>query len=323
MSRKVLALSGGVGGAKLAAGLDAVLDGGELTVVCNTADDFEHLGLHVSPDLDSVLYALAGLNDVERGWGRADEGWRFMEALGQLGGEDWFNLGDRDLATHVQRTLRLEAGATLSQVTDELRLALGVRSQIVPMSDDPVRTVIETRSAGDLAFQHYFVRDRCEPPVRGFRFEGAETAGVSPAFRALLEAPNLDAVIVCPSNPFVSVDPILGVPEVRELLAAARAPVIAVSPIVGGEAIKGPAAKMMDELGLPTSVVSVAEHYGDRARDGLLDAFVIDRLDEALRADVEALVPNVLVTDTVMRDDRIRRGLAEDCLQLAAGLRRG
>ncbi|MEM6703587.1 MAG: 2-phospho-L-lactate transferase [Acidobacteriota bacterium] len=321
MSRKILALSGGVGGAKLAAGLDAVLPAGELTIVCNTADDFEHLGLHVSPDLDSVLYALAGLNDTDRGWGRADEGWRFMEAIGQLGGEDWFNLGDRDLATHVQRTLRLRDGATLSQVTDELRTALGIRSQLLPMSDDPVRTIIETKDSGDLAFQHYFVRDRCAPPVRGFRFDGAAAASCSTGFRRALDDEALEAIVVCPSNPFVSVDPILAVPGVREALRSAVAPVIAVSPIVGGQALKGPAAKMMEELGLPTSALSVAEYYGARQGGGLLDGFVLDRVDADDRSEVEAVVPQVLVADTVMSDAAVRRSLAQDCLEFASTLR--
>lgn len=321
MTGKVLALSGGVGGAKLVSGLDAVLPAEALTIVCNTADDFEHLGLHVSPDLDSVLYALAGLNDSERGWGRADEGWRFMEALTQLGGEDWFNLGDRDLATHVQRTVRLRADATLSEVSDELRRSLGIRSRLLPMSDDPVRTVIETRDRGDLAFQHYFVRDRCEPAVRGFRFDGAETAACSEGFLQALADEALEAIVICPSNPFVSVDPILALRGVRDGLGTAAAPILAVSPIVGGEALKGPAAKMMTELGLPTSALSVAAHYGSRSAGGLLDGFVIDTVDGGDRSAIEQVVPEVLVTDTVMTGEAVRRSLARDCLRFAANLR--
>ena len=190
-------------------------------------------------------------------------------------------------------------------VTDELRSALGIGSQLVPMSDDPVRTIIETKDGGELAFQHYFVRDRCEPAVRGFRFEGAEAATCSPGFREALADQTLAAIVICPSNPFVSVDPILAVPGVRRALQESPAPVIAVSPIVGGEALKGPAAKMMSELGLPTSALSVAEHYGSRSEGGLLDGFVLDRVDVDDEAAVRAVVPQVLVTDTVMVDDAV------------------
>ncbi len=314
---RVLALSGGVGGAKLAAGLDDLLEPGELTVVCNTADDFEHLGLHIAPDLDSVLYALAGLNDTERGWGRADEGWRFMDALGQLGGETWFNLGDRDLATHVQRTLALRAGRSLSEATDQIRRALGIPSEIAPMSDQPVRTIIHTATQGDLEFQHYFVRERCEPAVTGFSFRGADEARPSASLERELQAGDLDAVIVCPSNPYVSVDPILAVPGVRALLQSTKAPIVGVSPIVGGEALKGPAAKMMAELGVPSSSESVARHYGARDQGGLLDAFVIDRTDAAASGDIRQVIPNVEMCNTVMTDASVRRSLARFTLETA------
>ena len=321
MKQRILALSGGVGGAKLAAGLDAVIGSKDLSIVCNTADDFEHLGLHISPDLDSVLYALAGLNDTERGWGRADEGWRFMEALGQLGGDTWFNLGDRDLATHVHRTVALRGGATLSQATGALCEALGIRAQLIPMTDQPVRTIIKAQDGRELEFQHYFVRDRCEPPVSSFRFDGIEDAKPSAEFSRLLSSEDLDAVILCPSNPFVSVDPILEVPGVRQALSNCSAPIVAVSPIVGGEALKGPAAKMMAELQLPTSSTSVARHYGSRASGGLLDAIVLDHADEGIVAEVERYVPHVAVTATVMTDASVRRRLALDCLELAGRLR--
>ena len=229
-----VALSGGVGGAKLALGLcDVLEDPGRLTVVANTGDDFEHLGLQVCPDLDTLTYTLAGLANEETGWGRAGESGAFMEALGALGGETWFFLGDKDLAIHVERTRRLRAGESLSTVTSALCTRLGIRARIVPMSDDPVPTVVETPE-GPLAFQHYFVRERCRPKVRGFRHEGAERARPAPRSSTPLAAPDLGAVIVCPSNPYISIDPILAVPGVRAALAACEAPVIAVSPSSAG-----------------------------------------------------------------------------------------
>jgi LPPG:FO 2-phospho-L-lactate transferase len=324
----VLALSGGVGGAKLAAGLAAVLPPEDLLVVCNTGDDFEHLGLHVSPDLDSVVYALAGRNDEERGWGRARETWSFLEALGELGGETWFRLGDRDLAMHVERTRLLRAGRSLSEATAGLASALGVGCAVAPMSDDPVRTIVLTRAtaeshASELAFQHYFVRDRCAPTVAGFRFDGAERATPSPALAAALRGASqpggaLEAIVICPSNPYLSVDPILALPGVRELLRRRRAPVVAVSPIVGGEALKGPAAKIMRELGVGASAVSVARHYASR---GPLDGFLLDRRDVAEREAIERLGVAVATADTVMAAAEDRRRVAHAALALAAAVR--
>ncbi|MGA0562558.1 2-phospho-L-lactate transferase [Ancylobacter sp. VNQ12] len=270
---KVVALSGGIGGAKLALGLDRVLAPGQLTIIANTGDDFRHLGLHISPDIDTLLYTLAGLDDPVRGWGRRDETWNFMQALGQIGGETWFQLGDGDLAIHVERTRRLAGGETLSEVTDGLRRRLGIASAIVPMSDDPVRTRVET-DEGWLDFQHYFVRRRCEPRVRALEFAGAATARLAANALAALSDPALAAIIICPSNPYLSVDPIRAVPGLREALHAASAPVIAVSPIIAGQAVKGPTAKMMAELGLMPSAATVAEHYA-----GLIDVFVVDEAD--------------------------------------------
>lgn len=315
---RILALSGGVGGAKLAVGLAACVEPDELVVVCNTGDDFEHLGLHISPDLDSVMYALAQKNDEQRGWGRADEGWRFMESLRELGGDDWFSLGDRDLATHVERTQRLHSGATLSQATTDLCTALGIRHSLAPMSDHPVRTIVST-DQGPLAFQHYFVRERCEPSVTGFHFEGIDHAQPSAQFAEALDDPKLGAVIICPSNPFVSVDPILQLPGVTDQLRSLKAPVIAVSPIVGGEALKGPAAKMMQELGFPTTATEVARFYTQR---DLLTGFVLDEIDAELEAEVRAFGVALLVTQTVMRSQKDRRKLAEDCLAFSSSLRR-
>ena len=307
----VIALSGGVGGAKLALGLSRLGLGDDLLIVTNVGDDFEHLGLNICPDLDSVTYALAGLNDQEKGWGRADEGWRFMAALGELGGDNWFNLGDRDLAMHVLRTEALARGESLTQVTRSITRQLGITAQVVPMTDDPVRTMVHT-AEGPLAFQHYFVRDQCEPVVTGFEFEGIAEARPQADFMATLKNPDLRAVIITPSNPFVSVDPILDLPGVRGALGAAPAPVIAVSPIVAGQAIKGPAAKMMTELGMPSTALAVAKYYGD-----LLDGFVLDHGDKEQADAVAALDIHPVVTKTVMVSLEDRENLARDVLTLA------
>lgn len=269
----VLALSGGVGGAKLALGLDRVLPAGALTVVANTGDDFTHLGLSVSPDIDTLLYTLAGLDNPETGWGRRGETWTFMAALESLGGETWFKLGDGDLATHVERTRRLTAGESLSAVTDDFRRRLGISARLLPMSDDPVRTRLST-DAGWLDFQDYFVRRHCEPAVREIVFAGAQSARVQPDLLAALAADSLRMVVICPSNPLISIDPILSLPGLREALRTCRTPIVAVSPIIGGKAVKGPTAKMMAELGLPVDAAAVARHYGD-----LLAHYVVDEAD--------------------------------------------
>jgi LPPG:FO 2-phospho-L-lactate transferase len=311
-----LALSGGVGGAKLALGLARVLAADRLTVIANTGDDFEHLGLYVAPDLDTVMYNLAGLANPDTGWGREGESWSFLGALEALGGETWFRLGDRDLAVHVERTRRLAAGETLSEVTAALCGRLGVLPLIAPMSDQPVRTMVATPQ-GELPFQHYFVRERCEPEVVGFRFAGVESARPSEALAATLADPELASIVVCPSNPFVSVDPILAVPGVENAVRLCAAPVIAVSPIVAGAALKGPAAKMMRELRVPVTAIEVARHY---ARRGLLDGFVLDAQDQALRGEVEALGIAVLVTDTVMVSLEDRERLAREVLEWGSQL---
>jgi LPPG:FO 2-phospho-L-lactate transferase len=310
-----VALSGGVGGAKLAAGLARVLVPSALLVVANTGDDFEHLGLHVSPDLDTLTYTLAGLNDPETGWGRAGETWTFMAALEALGGETWFRLGDGDLAIHVERTQRLAAGESLSEIAARFGARLGIAASIVPMSDDPVRTVVRTPE-GPLAFQHYFVRLRCEPEVSGFEFAGAEAARANPAFLEALADPALEAVVICPSNPFISIDPILALPRVKAKIRAAAAPLIAVSPIVGGRALKGPTAKMMRELKLAENAAAIARHYDD-----LLDGYVIDRQDRALEEEVRALGLKVLVTDTVMTGAEDQVALARAVLGFAEACR--
>ncbi|MGB0683228.1 MAG: 2-phospho-L-lactate transferase [Magnetovibrionaceae bacterium] len=309
---RVVALCGGVGGAKLALGLSKVVGPEDLTIIANTGDDFEHLGLAISPDLDTVLYTLAGLANPQQGWGRADETWSFMESLDTLGGETWFKLGDKDLALHVERTRRLGRGETLSTVTDRLRRNLGVGARLLPMSDQPVRTMVQT-DRGELAFQNYFVAMACEPVVTGFRFDGIETASPAPGVLEAINAPGLDAIIICPSNPFVSVNPMLSLPGFREALAAAKAPIVAVSPIVGGKALKGPAAKMMAELGQEISPATVVEAYQD-----FLDGFVLDQLD---RHSTGALPCPVRFSQTVMSSLDDRMSLARDVLAFAISLK--
>ena len=311
---RVLALSGGIGGAKLALGLDRILPEGDLAVLCNTGDDFEHLGLHVSPDIDTVMYTLAGIANPETGWGRAGETWAFMEALEALGGEGWFRLGDRDLAVHVERTRRLRTGENLSAITADFANRLDINTALLPMSDQPVRTLVDT-DEGVLPFQRYFVERRCAPTVRGFTFDGAANAKLPLALQHILDSDRLEAIVICPSNPFISIDPILAVPGMREALSAARAPVVVISPIIGGKAVKGPTAKMMTELGLPTSTASIAGHYR-----GLLDGIVLDETDTG---DASALDLPCLVTPTLMTTEEDKRRLAAATLDFAADLAEG
>ena len=311
MSRgHVLALSGGVGGAKLAAGLATVLPPERLTIAVNTGDDFEHLGLTVCPDIDSVVYALAGLNDTQRGWGVVDESWRMMEMLGKLGEETWFNLGDRDMAMHLARSWRLRAGESLSAVTARLAGALGIAHAVVPMSDAPLRTQVET-DAGWIDFQRYFVAEQCRPAVRAIRFAGAG----APPSQALIEAlarSDLAAVVICPSNPFLSVDPILAVDGVRAALEGLSIPCIAVSPLIGGKAVKGPLSKLLAELGRGADNPAIARHYG-----ALADRFVIDRTDAKDAEGLRALGLSVTVTETLMHNANDRERLAREVLAAA------
>ena len=310
MSGHVLALSGGVGGAKLAAGLAAVLPPERLTIAVNTGDDFEHLGLTICPDIDSVVYALAGLNDTQRGWGVADETWQAMAMLRALGAPDWFNLGDRDLGMHLTRSAMLREGQSLSETTAALTAALGIAHAVVPMSDAPVRTQVETPQ-GWLDFQHWFVREQCRPQVAGIRFAGLP-AQPSPGLAEALSRPDLAAIVICPSNPFVSVDPILALDGVRAALEARKVPVVAVSPLVGGQAIKGPLAKMLAERGQGCNNLAIADHYS-----GLVDHWLIDEADGAQAQEVRARGVAVTVSATVMctADDRAR--LAREALSAA------
>jgi LPPG:FO 2-phospho-L-lactate transferase len=307
----VVALSGGIGGAKLALGLYRELPPDALMVVCNTGDDFEHLGLSISPDLDTVLYTLAGIANPATGWGRAEETWSFMAALAELGGETWFQLGDRDLATHVERTRRRAAGATLAAISADFARRLGVRARLLPMCDAPVRTLVDT-DEGVLLFQRYFVERRCAPVVRGFAFAGAATARPPAALVEALAGARVEAVVICPSNPFISIDPILAVSGMRAALAACRAPVVAVSPIIGGRAVKGPTAKMMSELGLEVSSLTIAEHYA-----GLIDGLVLDHADAG---EIAAIGLPCLPTATLMSDEADKRRLAQDVLAFARRL---
>jgi LPPG:FO 2-phospho-L-lactate transferase len=307
--RLVLALAGGVGGGKLARGLAAVLPPEQLAIVVNTADDFAHLGLHISPDIDSVLYALADLNDPERGWGLAGETWNFMAAMERLGGETWFRLGDRDLATHILRSRELAAGRSQSDVTRMLARRLGIAHAVAPMTDDPVRSIVQT-DEGALDFQDYFVRQQCQPAFRGVVFQGAAYAKSSKAFRDALD--RAQAIVIAPSNPFVSIDPILAVPGVAGALRRSLRPVVAISPIVGGQAVKGPLAKMMRERGLEASAHGVARHYGR-----LVDGWIVDAADRALTPAIEALGCRVTVRDTIMRTLDDKRRLAQDALEFA------
>jgi len=305
---RVVALCGGVGGAKLAFGLARML-GEDLTVIVNTGDDFEHLGLTICPDIDTVLYTLSGRANRTQGWGRADESWNFMEALAELGGETWFQLGDRDLALHVERTRALKAGMPLTDFIAHAAWRFGISSRILPMCDDPVRTYLET-SEGILPFQRYFVERRCAPVVKKIFFRGADTARASASVSAELQSEKLRAIVICPSNPYLSIDPLLAAPGIRALLEATPVPVIAVSPIIGGKAVKGPTTKIMDELGVEVTSAAIAEHYS-----GLIDGLVIDHGDAGEAGSLELPVRAV---PTLMTTDEDRDRLAAEVLDFAA-----
>jgi LPPG:FO 2-phospho-L-lactate transferase len=302
-SLKIVALAGGVGGAKLAHGFAQILPPENLTVIVNTGDDFEHYGLYISPDLDTVCYTLAGLANPETGWGRRDETWRVIENASKLGGPDWFRLGDQDLGTHLERTRRLREGQTLSQITRDFCRAWGIQHTVLPMSDQPIRTIVETEE-GDLAFQEYFVHRRCEPRVRGFRFEGSESAQPAPGVMGAIQS--ADVIVICPSNPWVSVDPILHV------LGKLERPVVAISPIIAGQTVKGPAAKMYRELGIEPSALAVARHYRHVA-----NGFVLDTADQHLEPEIRSLQMRTFVTNILMTSHVERKDLAMAIVQFA------
>ncbi|MDB3954191.1 2-phospho-L-lactate transferase [Alphaproteobacteria bacterium] len=309
---RCIALSGGVGGAKLALGLSKILTPDELLIVANTGDDFEHLGLTICPDIDTLLYTLAGIANPDTGWGRANESWETMKTLKAIGGETWFRLGDLDLALHLTRTQQLASGKTLSDTVAGLAKSLGLKHPIIPMSDQPVRTMVRTE-IGELPFQEYFVKNQCLPKVSGFQFAGVTDAKPNPRLMDAFNDPRLEAVIFCPSNPFISIDPILAIPGLREDLRARSAPTIAVSPIIGNRALKGPAAKMLRELGFDTSAAAIADHYGD-----LLQGFVIDSQDIDLANNLETKSRRVHATNTVMKSLEDRVALARETFAFAS-----
>jgi len=309
---QILALSGGIGGAKLALGLQQVLPPGALTVAVNTGDDFEHLGLAISPDIDTVTYTLGGVSNLELGWGRAGDSWNFMAEIERLGGESWFRLGDKDLAVHIERTRRLAAGESLAAITADFARRFQIVSRIVPMTDDLVRTMVVT-DEGTLDFQHYFVARRCEPAVKSLAYAGAADALLAPEIAQLLEQLTLHAIIICPSNPWLSVAPMLEIPAWRDALREAHVPVIAVSPLIGGQAVKGPTAKVMQDLQLEVSSAAVAQYY-----DGLIDGFVLDTADAHLAAEIGVATH---VTGTLMKTPADKQRLAREVLQFAESFR--
>ena len=310
----ILVFAGGVGGAKLTNGLAKIYPAEEMVAVVNTGDDFIHFGFRISPDLDTVMYALAGVNNPATGWGIANETWNMMASLEQLGGQIWFRLGDRDLATHIVRTELLQKGQTLSEITAALCAAWGVRQRISPMTDQPVETVLHT-DEGVLSFQHYFVRRRCEPRVRRIEFVGAAEAAPSPMFSAALADRRLKAVVICPSNPYLSIQPILSLKGVRQAIANLSVPVVAVSPLIGGAAVKGPAAKIMHELGATPSTAEIARFY-----TGFIDGLVIDERDRNLHAEIAAMGIRVCVTETFMNDVAAQTRLARTTIDFASSI---
>lgn len=298
---RTVALAGGVGGAKLADGLSNLLPASDLTIVVNTGDDFEHLDLYISPDLDTVCYTIAGLSDPIKGWGRANETWNFLDNLTKLGGPSWFQIGDKDLSTHVERTRRMKNDETLSQITEEFCSSWNIGPKILPMSDDKVRTIVDTNE-GRLSFQEYFVARKCEPNIKGFEFDGIEKAAPAPGVLSAIN--DADLIVFCPSNPWVSIDPILNLKDVRSSLKEKK--VVAVSPIIQGKTVKGPAAKMYKDMGIEPSALAVFNHYED-----LLSAFVIDDLDSVLATKIKS---QVLVTNTIMKNSQDRINLAQKIL---------
>ncbi len=304
---KIAALAGGVGGAKLAHGLAQRLPSDDLTVIVNTGDDFEHYGLYISPDIDTVCYTLAGLSNPDTGWGRRCETWNIFEELKSLNGPVWFRLGDKDLATHLERTRLLRSGLRLSEVTRRFCDLWGVNTRILPMSEQPVKTIVHTRKDGNLPFQDYFVARQCVPEVTGFEFQGIAAAQPAPGVETALK--EADAVVFCPSNPWVSIDPILAVPGVRDFIAGKV--VVAVSPIIGDKTVKGPAAKMFRELGIPSTASAVAEHYED-----ILKGYLIDTSDKKLMSELDKKSMTIKCTRILMKNEAERQKLAEEVLEM-------
>jgi len=301
----VTALAGGAGGAKLVDGLAQVLQPDHLTIIVNTADDFVHFGLRISPDLDTVCYTLAGVANPETGWGRINETWHVYERLREMGMPDWFQLGDSDLATHLVRSIRMSEGRTLSQITQDFCRMWGINVKVLPMSDEVIQTRVYTNE-GDLEFQEYFVHRQCRPKVKGFNFDGVEKS--KPAAGVMEAIDRCDVVIICPSNPWVSIDPILSIPNVKANVDNHF--VLAVSPIIGSKTIKGPAAKMFMELGFQPSALSVAQHY-----ENVIDGLVINNSDIALEKEINELGIRTFITDILMRDRLDRYRLAKEIIE--------
>jgi LPPG:FO 2-phospho-L-lactate transferase len=316
MTIKIVALAGGVGGAKLSDGIARSGSSYDLLVIVNTGDDFSHFGLYISPDLDTVCYNLADIEELETGWGRRDDRWETYEEIRNLGGPDWFRLGNKDLATHLERTRRLDLGERLSEITADFCQKWNVETRVIPMSDDPVPTFVET-DLGLLPFQDYFVKLGCKPGVSGFEYRGAAEAIPAPGIiEAIKQA---DLIIICPSNPWVSITPILSIPDIKKALQTKK--VLAVSPIIGGDVVKGPAAKMYKEMGIEPTSAAVADHYGD-----LLDGYVIDNQDAGLIPAIEGIGSErikCLCTDILMktREDRIR--LADEVIEFGLSINKG
>jgi LPPG:FO 2-phospho-L-lactate transferase len=306
---KVVALAGGVGGAKLAHGLSLCMVPEELSIVVNTGDDFIHYGLQICPDLDTVCYTLGGLSDPERGWGRKDETWNALESLSSLHGLDWFRIGDRDLGTHLERTRLLTAGKRLTRITQDFCRIWGIQQSVFPMCDEKVTTMVKTMELGWLPFQEYFVKHRCEPKVQGFRFQGIRQAKLSDEVIKKIDGAEL--IVICPSNPWVSIDPILALPGLKRLIRNKK--VCAVSPIVNGKAIKGPAAKMFQELSIEPSAPSVAQHYGK-----MIDCIVIDETDRQYAHEIEASGIIPIIAQTVMSNIDDRKKLASMIIEISS-----
>ena len=309
-NNKYLALTGGVGGAKLCVGLSKILNAYEIAFVVNTGDDFTHLDFPICPDLDSLMYALSAENNEELGWGRKGETWNFLMSFAELGGENWFQLGDRDLAVHVMRKQLLGKGLTLAEVTSELYQRFGISHAVIPMTNEQVATKIQ--SQGELqSFQKYFVKEKCEPKIEKIVYHGSKHAKAVPAVLEKLKEPDLSGVVICPSNPFLSIDPILSLETIKSALLSLEVPVVAVSPIIQGSAVKGPTEKIMGELGFTQSALGIAEHY-----DNLITHFVLDNEDVNLRLEVEKLGLNVLVCNTLMKSLDDKTELADNVIKL-------
>ena len=314
--KKILALSGGVGGAKLCRGLDQITDKDELVIIANTGDDFLYLGFYISPDIDTLIYTLAGENNIETGWGRTDETWKAHNVMRELGADNWFKLGDKDLEMHVYRSKEIQNGTSLTEITQKVSKIWNINSKILPMSNNSVKTIIES-DIGTLSFQEYFVKKKCMPKVESIAFKNKK-AKTSQTILDEMNDKNLTAIVFAPSNPYLSIDPILSLSEIKTFLHASSTPVIAVSPVVDGQAIKGPTTKIMTELGLDPSAVTIAKHY-----DGLIDGLILDVLDQSLVSQVEDIGIRTKVMNTVMHNDQDKIQLAQGVLDFAQEIELG